>query len=89
MKWPTCQSMPTRLMEKHQKEVDHFKSLEGDAFDKEYASHAVKDHEMAIAEYTKASKEAKSAELKEFATGKLPKLKEHLKMAKALTGTEK
>jgi putative membrane protein len=76
--------VPTKMMEKEQKEFDHFKTMKGEEFDKEYVSHMVKDHEMDVAEFTRASKEAKSAEIKEFAAKTLPTLQEHLKMVKEL-----
>jgi len=77
-------AVPTKMMEKHQKEADHFKDLKDEAFDKAYIAHMVKDHEMDVAEFTKASKEAKNPELKEFATKTLPTLQTHLKKAKEL-----
>ena len=76
--------VPTKMMPKDQKMTDHFKELKGDEFDKEFVMHMVKDHEMDIAEFTKASKEAKNADLKAFAAKSLPTLEEHLKMVKEL-----
>jgi len=77
-------TIPDKLDEKQQKEIDRFKNLTGDAFDREYAKHMVKDHEEDLAEFTRASKEAKNPALKEFATKTLPTLQKHLEAAKKL-----
>ena len=77
-------ALPEKPMEKHQKECDRFKDLKGAEFDKAFVPFMIKDHEQDIADFTKASKEAKNPELREFASMCLPKLKEHLKMAKEL-----
>lgn len=77
-------SVPEKMLDEHRKEFDRFKDLKGDAFDREFAKHQVKDHEEDIALFTRASKEASSADIKGFATKSLPVLKEHLEMAKKL-----
>lgn len=76
--------VPAKMMEEHQKHVDHFKALKGEEFDKAYAKHMVEDHEKDVAEFTKASKEAKDAGVKEFASKTLPTLQKHLDEAKKL-----
>jgi putative membrane protein len=77
---------PTKLDTTHQKEFDRFAAMEGKAFDNAYARHMVEDHEKDLKEFEKASKNAKSKELRELATDLLPTLREHLKMAKDLPG---
>ena len=76
--------LPAKMMEKHQKMVDKFKELKDEAFDKEYVKHAVMSHEMSVAAYTRAIKEAKNPDLRDFATKTLPTLQSHLKLAKEL-----
>src|SRR5438477_12435791 len=59
---------PTKMNEHHQKEFDRFKEFKGSDFDKEYINHMVKDHEEDVALFTRASKEAQNASIKQFAT---------------------
>ena len=76
--------VPDKMDADHQKHIDHFKDLKGDDFDKEYIKHMVKDHEEDVAEFTKASKEAKDANIKDFATKTLPVVQSHLDMLKKM-----
>ena len=57
----------------------------GDSFDTAYANNQVKAHEDTIKLFTKESESpAEHAELKAFATQTLPKLEQHLEMAKKI-----
>jgi putative membrane protein len=76
---------PDALDEKHQKEVETFKSYTGADFDAAYVKDMVDDHTKAVALFTRASKEAKDQGIKDFATATLPVLKEHLELAKKLS----
>jgi len=76
--------VPDKINETHQKEIDRFKEFKGDNFDREYVKHQVKDHTDAVALFTRASKEAKNKELKDFATKTLPTIQKHLEEAKKL-----
>jgi len=76
--------VPAKMMDKHQKGVDMFKDYKGADFDKDYAKHQVMDHEEAVDLFTRASKELKNKELKDFATKTLPHLQHHLEDAKKL-----
>ncbi len=78
-------AVPEKMMEKDMKMVAKFKKLKGAEFDKAYVMDMVEDHEMDVKEFMMASKEAKNAELSDFATKTLPTLKEHLKMVKDLS----
>ena len=78
--------VPAKLLEKHQKHVDTFTNYKGTDFDADYAKHQVMDHEEAVALFTRASKELKNKELKDFATKTLPTLQHHLEEAKKLSG---
>ena len=76
--------VPSRLDEKHQKHVDMFKNYKGANFDSDYMKHMVTDHTQAVTLFTRASKELKNKELKDFATKTLPVIQGHLEMAKKL-----
>lgn len=76
--------VPAKLLSKHQKHLDTFKDYTGTDFDKDYVAHQVADHVEAVELFTRASKELKSRELKEFATKTLPHLQHHLDEAKKL-----
>ncbi|HJZ53927.1 MAG TPA: DUF4142 domain-containing protein [Gemmataceae bacterium] len=77
-------NVPEKMNDEHQKEFDHFKDFKGADFDKEYLRHMLDDHEKDVAEFTRASKEAKNLQIREFATKTLPVVQEHLELVKKL-----
>ncbi|QJW93552.1 DUF4142 domain-containing protein [Frigoriglobus tundricola] len=76
--------VPTKLDDKHQQKFESFKSYKGTNLDQDYVKDMVKDHEEDVALFTRASKEAKDAAIKNFATKTLPTLQKHLEMVKKL-----
>lgn len=76
--------VPAKLTDEHAKHFDMFANYKGTDFDRDYAKHMLKDHEEDVALFTRASKELKSKELKDFATKTLPVLQQHLEEAKKL-----
>ena len=76
--------VPDKLLDEHQKEVDMFREYKGTNFDVDFVKHQVKDHEQAVALFTRATKEAKNEKIKDFATKYLPTLQSHLEQAKKL-----
>jgi putative membrane protein len=72
---------------KHQADSQMLAKLTGAEFDRQYAAHMLKDHEMTIALFEKESRGGESPELKQFATKTLPILQEHLKLARTLPGS--
>lgn len=76
--------LPKALDKKHQAKVDKLTKLSGAQFDKEYMKEMVKDHNMDVAEFKKAQKMAKDADLKGWIDKTLPVLEEHQRMAKDL-----
>jgi len=76
--------VPDKLIDEHQKVLDRFKDYKGTNFDKDYMNQMLKDHEEDVAEFTRATKEAKNPAIKDFATRTLPTIKEHLDLAKKL-----
>jgi len=77
-------TVPTKMDEHHQKEVDRFKNYTGQNFDRDYVKHMVEDHQKDVAEFTRASKEAKNPAIKDFASKTLPVLQGHLEKVKKL-----
>jgi putative membrane protein len=72
------------------KEPEPWKTKTGTAFDRAWVDHVIEDHEKDIAEFEKEANSGNDPELKAWASGKLPTLREHLKMAqdaKAKLGT--
>jgi putative membrane protein len=78
-------AVPDKIDDKHQKHIDHFKNYMGTNFDDDYMKHMVADHTEVVALFTRASKEAKNKELKDFATRTLPVIQGHLEQAKKLS----
>jgi len=73
---------PEKTMREHQEEYKRLAKFTGRDFDMAYIKHMVADHEIDVKEFTRASKEANSPELRKLATKLLPKLRDHLKMAR-------
>jgi putative membrane protein len=68
-------------------ELQKLKGLSGEAFDKEFASFLVKDHEKTIAAY-KAEAQSSDGHVAKFAKMSLPMLEKHLDMAEQLAKQE-
>jgi len=79
-------TVPEGISAEDQKHVDMLKEHKDADFDKAFIDHMVKDHEKDVAEFTKASKEAKDAHIADFAAKTLPTLQHHLDTAKKLQG---
>jgi putative membrane protein len=77
--------VPEKMNDKHQKDLDRFKNYKGENFDVDYMNAMVKDHEGDVAEFTRASKQAKDPGIKEFASKTLPTIQEHLEIAKKIS----
>lgn len=77
-------TLPTEPMAKAQKEAKRLESLSGAAFDKAWTAAMVKDHKKDIAKYTRESKHAKDADVRQYASATLPTLKTHLQMAEQI-----
>ena len=77
-------SLPTQLDKKHQDKIDSLAKKTGADFDKAYVDEMVDDHKGDIDDFEKAAKDAKEADVKEFAATVLPTLREHLQAAHAL-----
>jgi len=79
-------ALPTEISDDQKKEHERLSQLSGEAFDKAYMEHMVKDHQVDIALYERASQAAENANLKAYATRTLPTLREHLAQAREISG---
>ncbi|MDQ6800004.1 MAG: DUF4142 domain-containing protein [Acidobacteriota bacterium] len=75
-------TLPADLDAESKKASDALSKKTGKAFDKDYISDMVKDHEKDVAEFQKESSSAQDPDLKNWVTKTLPTLQDHLKMAK-------
>ncbi|HKC63031.1 MAG TPA: DUF4142 domain-containing protein [Pyrinomonadaceae bacterium] len=81
-------TLPTDLTSEQKNEKDKLSKLSGAAFDKEYMSAMVEDHDKDVKAFQDKAKDAKDADLKAFVTKTLPTLEEHQKMAKDIKGKQ-
>jgi putative membrane protein len=72
-----------------QKLGDTYSKLSGNEFDRAYVDHEVKDHQKKIAEFKKQTKKLKNPQIKQWASGTVPVLKEHLIVAKSVSASIK
>jgi putative membrane protein len=82
-------SIPAALSEKMQKKYDDLAAKSGADFDKAYCEAMVKDHKEDLDKFKKASEDAKDADVKTWASGKVPVLEHHLSMAEEMEKTVK
>jgi len=75
-------TLPADVSADQKKAMDALSAKSGKDFDKSYMDEMVKGHEKVVADFEKASKSAKDADLKTWVTNTLPTIKDHLKMAK-------
>lgn len=61
----------------------HYKNI-GPKFEREYISHVVNDHEEDIDTFKEQAEDGKDSSLKQFAFQSVPKLEQHLAMAKQI-----
>ncbi len=76
-------SLPSKLDDTGEKEIDQLQGLSGAKFDKAYSKKQVSDHKKAIKAFEKEAKSGSDRDLKAFARDSVPTLKEHLKLAQA------
>jgi len=75
-------SIAAGLSDKYQKEYNELAAKKGKDFDKAYTDLMVDDHENDIKAFQDEADKGKIAELKTWASGKLPVLQHHLEMSK-------
>ena len=81
--------VPNALDSKHQSQVDKLSKLTGPEFDKAYIKNLVKDHQQDVRTFQAEAQMGSDPAVKNFASQTLPKLQEHLNMAKDLEGKTK
>lgn len=67
-----------------QQTIDKLKNLQGGDFDRAYSDAVVKDHKMVTGLYDLEADKGQDTEVRDFARGTLPMLKEHGKLADSL-----
>lgn len=78
-------TLPSAPAAKHKAEHDRLAKLSGAAFDRAYMAMMVADHNKDVAEFQRAAKTTKNAELKAWVEKTLPTLQEHQKMAREVS----
>jgi putative membrane protein len=76
-------ALPASLDDKHRKHLDKMQNLSGAEFDREYMKHMVNDHQKAVKLFKRQADRGADPDLKAFAASTLPKLQDHLAMAKS------
>lgn len=76
--------LPTKLDDLHQRQFDAFRDYKGDNLERDYVKAMAARLTVAVAAFTRASKEANDPALREFAEAALPGLRKHLETVKAL-----
>lgn len=79
-------TLPTSVAPNHQALKARLEKLNGAAFDKAFATEAVREHHKDIAEFKRAQSSTKNPDVKNYAAQTLPKLQEHLQLAQTAGG---
>lgn len=77
---------PPEKVNKQPGDVKKFSKMKGDKFDRAFAKQMVKDHEKTIKLFKKEAQDGQAQEVWQFANDTLPKLEQHLQMARDLAG---
>jgi putative membrane protein len=67
-----------------QQDIDRMKGLDGAKFDRAYSDAMVRDHKLATGLYELEAKKGEDVDIRDYARGQLPMLKEHEKLAQSL-----
>ena len=77
--------LPGDVDRKHHRMMDALRAHTAAQFEREYMKQQVGDHKGAIRDFDREAKHGKDADLRKWAAGKLPTLREHLRMAEDTT----
>jgi putative membrane protein len=77
-------TLPEKLNAKDAATKARLEKLSGEAFDRAYMQHMVKDHTQDVAEFRTEARSGKDADVKNFASQTVPTLEDHLKQAKSI-----
>jgi putative membrane protein len=78
-------SFPSDLSRSDRTIVERLQKLSGEEFDKEYMKQTVKEHQKDVENYRQQAKNAKDADVKEYAQNTLPTLEQHLNRARQVS----
>ena len=79
-------NLPVQPNEEHRTVADRLSRLKGSAFDRQYISAMVKNHQKTVDRFTEQAEQGQDPELKAFADRNLPILQQHLDHARVLHG---
>jgi len=84
-------ALPDSLDAKHRQEVEQLRKLSAAQFDQAYMKLMLEDHQQNIREFRKEATQGTDSNVKSFAASTLPKLHDHLAMAReaAKTATDR
>jgi putative membrane protein len=74
--------IPSQLDERHKAIAGMYANMSGTELDRAYMREIVRDHQTDIAEFQKEANNGLNSDLKSWATTTLPKLQEHLRIAR-------
>jgi putative membrane protein len=77
-------NLPSGLDTKDQLEYDRLSKLSGTDFDRAYARDMLDDHQLDISAFQKEANSGTDPSLKNYASGTLPTLEEHLRLAQEM-----
>ncbi|ALA59258.1 DUF4142 domain-containing protein [Nitrospira moscoviensis] len=79
--------LPEGMTAMQKEKAQKFSQLSGKEFDKAYIRYMTKDHRQDVIEFEQSAKEIKDQDVQQWAQQTLPKLKEHLEIAKTIGAT--
>jgi putative membrane protein len=82
-------TLPTTMGDDHKRKYENLQEKTGPDFDKEYMDLMVKDHKEDIREFEEQVEDGSDPEIKEWASSKLPTLRNHLEEAERVHETVK
>jgi len=81
--------LPRQMSQKDRQTISHFMHENGQKFDRDFMETMVKAHKHAVKVFEQEAKHAHDPQLRQFAEGALPQVKDHLKLAEQLTAQAK
>jgi putative membrane protein len=82
-------SLPTGLDARHQKDVDRLQKLSGADFDRAYMKLVLDAHQKDIRQFRKQAEQGSDSDIRSFVISALPKLHDHLALARDAARTAK
>lgn len=81
-------AVPGALTSAKREQLERLRAAGGDAFDRAFARQTLRGHREAVEMYERAARSALEADVRAYASERLPTLREHLRLAQALPGAE-